>query len=108
MPQVSPGNLFGSAVFALRFCLLHLPPEAGPAACYRETRMLRTVALLSVFGLLALVFGMALNSGGGLGFSLLPGSIAFEPLLSARTGAPVPLAGGKGRARGRGRVGKSV
>src|SRR3546814_16936335 len=53
--------------------------------------MLRTVALLSVFGLLALVFGMALNSGGGVGFSLLPGSVAFEPMLSARTGAPVTL-----------------
>src|SRR3546814_20941492 len=53
--------------------------------------MLRTVALLSVFGLLALVFGMALNSGGGVGFSLLPGSIAYEPMLSARTGASVTL-----------------
>src|SRR3546814_8435270 len=53
-PYTTLFRSFGSAVFALRFCLLHLPPEAGPAACYRETRMLRTVALLSVFGLLAL------------------------------------------------------
>src|SRR3546814_16600136 len=53
--------------------------------------MLRTVALLSVFGLRALVFGMALNSGGGVGFSLLPGPVAFEPMLSAGTGAPVTL-----------------
>lgn len=53
--------------------------------------MLRTAATLSVFGLLALVFGMALNSGGGTGFSLLPGSAAFEPMVNARTGAPVTL-----------------
>lgn len=51
--------------------------------------MLRTVATLSVFGLLALVFGMALNSG-GTGFSLLPGT-AFEPMVNARTGVPVTL-----------------
>src|SRR3546814_5479485 len=100
MPQVSRGNIFWSAEFALRFFLLHLPPEAVPPARYSEPRMLRTVALLSVFGLLALVFGMALNSGGGVGFSLLPGSIAFEPMLVARTGAPVTL----GRASCRERV----
>src|SRR3546814_18410851 len=91
MSRVSRGKFCVAAVVAWRFCLLHLAPEAGPAARYREMRMLRTVALLSVFGLLALVFGMALNSGGGVGFSLLPGSIAFEPMLSARTGAPVTL-----------------
>src|SRR3546814_3265596 len=54
---VSHGNYFVPTVFSLRFRLLHLPPEAGPSARSRETRMLRTVATLSVFGLLALVFG---------------------------------------------------
>lgn len=53
--------------------------------------MLRTCATLSVFGLLALVFIMALNSGGSTVSSLLPGSAAFEPMVNARTGAPLTL-----------------
>lgn len=53
--------------------------------------MLRTCATLSVFGLLALVFVMALNSGGSTVSSLLPGSAAFEPMMYPGTGAPLTL-----------------
>lgn len=53
--------------------------------------MLRTCATLSVFGLLALVFVMALNSGGSTVSSLLPGSAAFEPMVHPGTGAPLTL-----------------
>lgn len=53
--------------------------------------MLRTCATLSVFGLLALVFVMALNSGGRTVSSLLPRAATFEPMLNARTGEPVTL-----------------
>src|SRR3546814_3589258 len=40
--------------------------------------MLRTCATLSVFGLLALAFAMALNSGGRTESSLLPGTARSE------------------------------
>lgn len=53
--------------------------------------MLRTCATLSVFGLLALVFVMALNSGGRTVSSLLPGTAAFEPMTHPRTGQPLTL-----------------
>jgi hypothetical protein len=53
--------------------------------------MLRTCATLSVFGLLALVFVMALNSGGRTVSSLLPGTAAFEPMVNPRTGQPLTL-----------------
>lgn len=53
--------------------------------------MLRTCAALSVFGLLALVFALALNSGGSPVSSLLPGSAAFEALRHPGSGAPLTL-----------------
>lgn len=53
--------------------------------------MLRTCATLSVIGLLALVFVMALNSGVGPASSLLPGTAAFDPMMSSRTGEPLTL-----------------
>lgn len=55
--------------------------------------MLRTCATLSVFGLLALVFVMALNSGGRTVSSLLPRAATFEPMVNFRTGEPVTLEG---------------
>src|SRR3546814_14200801 len=53
--------------------------------------MLRTCATLSVFGLLALAFAMALNSGGRTVSSLLPGTAAFEPMINSGTGQPLTL-----------------
>jgi hypothetical protein len=53
--------------------------------------MLRACATLSVLGLLALVFVMALNSGGRTVSSLLPGTAAFEPMVIPRTGQPLTL-----------------
>jgi hypothetical protein len=53
--------------------------------------MLRACATLSVVGLLALVFALALNSGSGPAISLLPGTAAFDPMTSARTGQPLTL-----------------
>lgn len=53
--------------------------------------MLRTCAMLSVFGLLALVFVMALNNGGRSVSSLLPSTVTFEPMVNSRTGGPLTL-----------------
>jgi hypothetical protein len=53
--------------------------------------MLRTCAALSVFGLLALVFVMALNSGGSTVSSLQPGAAAFEAMVNPRSGQPVTV-----------------
>lgn len=53
--------------------------------------MLRTCATLSVLGLLALVFVMALNSGGRPVSSLQPGSAVFEAMMNPRTGEPLTL-----------------
>ena len=53
--------------------------------------MLRTCATLSVFGLLALVFFMALNSGGRTVSSLLPSTATFEPMVNPRTGETLTL-----------------
>lgn len=52
--------------------------------------MLRTCAALSVFGLLALVFVLALNSGGSVS-SLQPGTAAFTAMTNPQTGQPVTL-----------------
>jgi hypothetical protein len=53
--------------------------------------MLRACATLSVLGLLALVFVIALNSGGRTVSSLQPGTAAFDPMKNPRTGQPLTL-----------------
>ena len=53
--------------------------------------MLHTGAALAVFGLLALVFMLGLNSGGHALSGLLPGGADFQPMVHARTGQPLTL-----------------
>jgi len=53
--------------------------------------MLRTCALLSVFGLLALVFMLGINSGNHATSGMLPGHIDFKPMLHAKNGQPLTL-----------------
>ena len=53
--------------------------------------MLRTCAALSVFGLLALVFILGLNAGGGPISGLLPGHSDFKPMVSIKNGEPLTL-----------------
>ena len=53
--------------------------------------MLRTCAALSIFGLLALVFAIGLNSGNSVMSGLLPGPAAFQPMVSVQSGQPLTL-----------------
>ncbi|GAB4366227.1 MAG: hypothetical protein Kow00114_24040 [Kiloniellaceae bacterium] len=52
---------------------------------------MRSLAALSVVGLLALVLLTSLNGGGKLVAGLLPGSERYEVLVNTNTGQPVTL-----------------